>query len=105
MDMIKELKPALLMLLFLTLLTGAIYPLLVTGIAQAVIPAQANGSLILREGKPVDSALIGQPFASPKEFSSRPPATSPYPSNAAASSGSNPGPTNPALTHAAAARV
>jgi K+-transporting ATPase ATPase C chain len=103
--MIKELKPALLMLLVLTLLTGAVYPLLVTGIAQAVMPAQANGSLILREGKPLGSALIGQPYASPKYFWSRPSATSPYPYNAAASSGSNQGPTNPALADAVAARV
>jgi K+-transporting ATPase ATPase C chain len=105
MQMVKELKPALLMLLFLTLLTGAIYPLLVTGIAQAVMPAQANGSLITRDGKAVGSALIGQSFSSPKYFWSRPSATSPYPYNASSSSGSNQGPTNPALKDAVAARV
>ena len=103
--MIKELKAAFLMLLLLTLLTGAVYPLLVTGIAQVVMPAQANGSLIMRDGKPIGSALIGQPFSSPKYFWSRPSATSPYAYNAAASSGSNQGPTNPALTDAVAARV
>jgi potassium-transporting ATPase KdpC subunit len=105
MDMIKELKAAFVMLLLLTLLTGIAYPLVVTGIAQAVMPARANGSLIMRDGKAVGSALIGQPFSSPKYFWSRPSATSPYPYNAAASSGSNQGPTNPALTDAVAARV
>jgi K+-transporting ATPase ATPase C chain len=105
MHMIKELKSAFLMLLLLTLLTGAVYPLLVTGIAQTVMPVRANGSLVLRDGKPVGSALIGQPFSSPKYFWSRPSATSPYPYNAAASSGSNQGPTNPAFTDAVAARV
>jgi potassium-transporting ATPase KdpC subunit len=105
MDMIKELKSAFLMLLLLTLLTGVVYPLLVTGIAQAVMPARANGSLIMHDGKPVGSALIGQPFSSPKYFWSRPSATSPYPYNAASSSGSNLGPTNPAFTDAVAARV
>jgi K+-transporting ATPase ATPase C chain len=105
MDMIKELKAAFVMLLLLTLLTGVAYPLVVTGIAQAVMPVRANGSLIVRDGKAVGSALIGQPFSSPKYFWSRPSATSPYPYNAAASSGSNQGPTNPALTDAVAARV
>jgi len=105
MDMIKELKAAFVMLLLLTLLTGIAYPLVVTGIAQAVMPARANGSLIMRDGKAVGSALIGQPFSSPKYFWSRPSATSPYPYNAAASSGSNQGPTNPAFTDAVAARV
>jgi len=103
--MIKELKAAFVMLLLLTLLTGVAYPLVVTGIAQAVMPVRANGSLIMRDGKAVGSALIGQPFSSPKYFWSRPSATSPYPYNAAASSGSNQGPTNPALTDAVAARV
>ena len=103
--MIKELKAAFVMLLLLTLLTGVAYPLVVTGIAQAVMPARANGSLIMRDGKAVGSVLIGQPFSSPKYFWSRPSATSPYPYNAAASSGSNQGPTNPAFTDAVAARV
>jgi K+-transporting ATPase ATPase C chain len=103
--MLKELKPAVLMLVVLTLLTGGLYPAVVTGIAQAVMPRQANGSLLTRDGKPVGSALIGQPFSSPKYFWSRPSATSPYPYNASASSGSNQGPTNSALTDAVAARV
>ena len=103
--MLKELKPAFLMLLVLTLITGVAYPLLVTGIAQAVMPAAANGSLILQDGKPVGSTLIGQPFSNPKYFWSRPSATSPHPDNASASAGSNQGPANPALTDAVAARI
>jgi K+-transporting ATPase ATPase C chain len=92
----KHLATAVLIFLVLTVLTGVAYPLLVTGIAQAAFPRQANGSLIERDGKPVGSELIGQPFAGPMYFWSRPSATSP-PYNAAASSGSNLGPTNPAL--------
>ena len=103
--MLKELKPAVLMLVVFTLLTGGLYPAVVTAIAQAVMPARANGSLLTHDGKPVASALIGQPFASPKYFWSRPSATSPYPYNASASSGSNQGPTSSALTDAVAARV
>jgi K+-transporting ATPase ATPase C chain len=103
--MLKELKPALLMLVALTLLTGLVYPLLVTGLAQLVFSRQANGSLIEREGKPVGSALIGQPFSSPKYFWARPSATGPIAYNAGASSGSNQGPINPALAEAVAARV
>jgi potassium-transporting ATPase KdpC subunit len=102
---VRELKPAFLMLVAFTVLTGLIYPFLVTGIGQMLFPRQANGSLIEREGKPIGSALIGQPFSSPKYFWSRPSATSPYPYNAASSSGSNQGPTNPALTDAVTARV
>jgi K+-transporting ATPase ATPase C chain len=103
--MLNELKPAVLMLLVFTLLTGGLYPAVITGIAQAVMRAHANGSLLTREGKSIGSALIGQPFASPKYFWSRPSATSPYPYNAASSSGSNQGPTNSALADAVAARV
>jgi K+-transporting ATPase ATPase C chain len=105
MTMLKEFKPALLMLVVMTVITGALYPLVVTGIAQLVFPRQANGSLIQRDGKPVGSELIGQPFGDPKYFWSRPSATSPYPYNAGASSGSNQGPLNPALTEAVAARI
>lgn len=99
------LKPALLMLLVLTLVTGVAYPLLVTGMAQLVFPNQANGSLIYQNAKPVGSALIGQPFDDPKYFWSRLSATGPFPYNAAASSGSNLGPTNEALMKAVEARV
>lgn len=103
--MLKEFKPALLMLIIMTVITGVVYPLVVTGIAQVAFPRQANGSLIQRDGKPVGSELIGQPFGDPKYFWSRPSATSPYPYNAASSSGSNQGPLNPALTEAVAARI
>jgi len=102
---LRELKPAFLMLVVFTLLTGLVYPFVVTGIGQALFPRQANGSLIERDGKAVGSELIGQPFSSPKYFWSRPSATSPYPYNAASSSGSNLGPTNPALTDAVTPRI
>jgi len=103
--MLKELRPALVMLIVMTALAGALYPLIVTGIAQVVFQRQANGSLLQRAGKPAGSELIGQPFGAPKYFWSRPSATSPYPYNAASSSGSNQGPLNPALTEAVAARI
>jgi K+-transporting ATPase ATPase C chain len=103
--MIRELKPALILLLLFTAITGLVYPLLVTGIAQAIFSHRANGSLIERDGKPIGSELIGMSFANPKYFWSRPSATSPYPYNAASSSGSNQGPTSPALTDAVAARI
>lgn len=98
-------KTSLLILLTLTLVTGVAYPLLVTGIAQLVFSNQANGSLIYQNGKPVGSALIGQPFDDPKYFWSRLSATGPFAYNAAASSGSNLGPTNPALFDIVQARV
>ncbi|MBN2581301.1 MAG: potassium-transporting ATPase subunit KdpC [Pirellulales bacterium] len=98
-------KPALLLFLVLTLVTGVIYPLVVTGLAQAVFPAQANGSLIDRDGQVIGSALIGQPFDDPKYFWSRPSATKPFPYNAASSSGSNLGPTNPELTETIRKRI
>jgi K+-transporting ATPase ATPase C chain len=100
-----QLKPALMVFLVLTLLTGLVYPLAVTGLAQILFPHQANGSLIVREGKTIGSELIGQPFDAPRYFWGRPSATSPFPYNAAASSGSNLGPTNPALAEAVKARV
>jgi K+-transporting ATPase ATPase C chain len=103
--MLKELKPALLMLIAMTTLTGLVYPLLITGLAQVIFPYRANGSLIESEGKVVGSALIGQPFSSPKYFWTRPSATALHAYNAGASSGSNQGPINPALKDAVAARV
>jgi K+-transporting ATPase ATPase C chain len=103
--MLSELRPALAMLALMTAITGLAYPLAVTAIAQAVFPRQANGSLIERDGKAVGSTLIGQPFADPKYFWGRASATSPFPYNAAASSGSNQGPLNPALADAVAGRI
>ncbi len=103
--MFSQFRPALVMLIVMTAITGAIYPAVVTGIAQAIFPNQANGSLIEQDGKAVGSALIGQPFSDPKHFWARPSATSPYPNNASSSSGSNLGPLNPALTDAVAGRI
>jgi K+-transporting ATPase ATPase C chain len=100
-----QIKIAFLLLLILTVITGALYPLVVTGIAQALFPDQANGSLILQNGHPVGSALIGQPFDDPKYFWGRLSATGPYPYNAAASSGSNLGPTNEALLKSVKDRI
>lgn len=96
---------ALRMLLFMTLVTGVAYPLLVTAIAQVLFKDAANGSLIIRDGKVLGSSLIGQPFSDPKYFWGRPSATSPMPYNGAASSGSNQGPTNPALHDAVKERI
>jgi len=103
--MLTHLRAATLMLLLLTALTGFIYPVAVTGIAQLIFPGQANGSLIMKDGKPVGSALIGQSFDDPKYFWTRPSATGPFPYNAGASSGSNLGPTNPDLLKAVADRA
>ncbi|WHZ16910.1 MAG: potassium-transporting ATPase C chain [Nitrospira sp.] len=103
--MAAQLRSALMVFFILTVLTGVAYPLAVTGIAQLLFPHQANGSLIYKDGKPVGSTLIGQPFDDPKYFWGRPSATAPFPYNAAASSGSNLGPTNPALTEAVKTRV
>ena len=97
--------PALRMLVLLSVLTGIIYPYLVTGIAQLAFPGAANGSLIQADGKALGSSLIGQPFDDPKYFWSRPSATSPQPYNAGASSGSNQGPRNPALADAVRDRI
>jgi K+-transporting ATPase ATPase C chain len=103
--MFKHILPALLLLLVFTVLTGLFYPLLITGIAQVAFPGAANGSLIVRDGKVVGSRLIGQAFTAPKYFWSRPSATGPGPYNAAASSGSNLGPTHPDLEKAVKERV
>lgn len=100
-----EVRPALVLFALLSLITGLAYPLLVTGIAQVAFPAQANGSLIVRDGRVVGSELIGQAFSDPGHFWSRPSATSPMPYNAANSAGSNLGPSNPALADAVKARV
>jgi K+-transporting ATPase ATPase C chain len=101
----KQLRPALVSLTLLTILTGVVYPVAVTVVAQALFPSQANGSLIMKDGKPVGSALIGQPFDDPKYFWSRLSATSPVAYNGAASSGSNLGPLNDALVDAVKARI
>ena len=103
--MLKELRPALVLFGLLTALTGAAYPALITGIAQAVFPDQANGSLIVQDGKAVGSRLIGQTFSDPGHFWGRPSATAPMSFNAAASSGSNQGPLNPALEEAVKGRI
>ena len=99
------LRPAVVLLVLLTLITGIAYPLAVTGVARVLFPAQAAGSLITRNGKPVGSWLIGQPSSDPTYFWSRPSATSPQPYNGLASGGSNLGPLNSALTDAVKARI
>ncbi|MEO7400931.1 MAG: potassium-transporting ATPase subunit KdpC [Polaromonas sp.] len=99
------LRPALLLFLLLTLLTGVAYPLLVTGAAQALFPGQARGSLILQGGKAVGSVLIGQNFSDVRNFWGRPSATTPMPYNAGNSGDSNLGPLNPALTEAVSSRI
>ena len=103
--MLSMLRQAALCLFAFTVLTGAIYPLAVTGLVQGLFPHQANGSLILQDGKIVGSELIGQTFASDRYFWSRPSATSPIPCNASASTGSNLGPTNPKLLESVKARA
>lgn len=98
-------RPALILFAAVTVITGAIYPLAVTGIAMIAFPHQAAGSLIEKDGKVIGSTLIGQNFSDPKYFWGRPSATGPYPYNAGASSGSNQGPLNPALLDAVKGRV
>jgi len=99
------LRPALTLLLLLTGLTGFLYPLAVTGLGAVLFPHQAAGSLLVRDGRPVGSRLIGQAFSDPRYFWGRPSATTPQPYNALASGGSNLGPLNPALQQAVQARV
>lgn len=99
------LRPAVVLLILLTVITGIAYPLVVTGVARVLFPGQAAGSLIVKDGKPAGSRLIGQPFSDPKYFWSRPSATSPQPDNGLSSGGSNLGPLNPALTDAVKARI
>ena len=99
------LRPALTLFVLLSLVTGLAYPLLVTGVAQTVFPEQANGNLVMRGDKAVGSALIGQAFADPGHFWSRPSATSPMANNGGASGGSNLAPTAPALVDAVKGRI
>jgi len=103
--MISTFRPALVLFGALTLATGVIYPLAVTGAGSALFPSQAAGSILEVDGKPVGSTLIGQQFTSPKYFWGRPSATGPMPYNANGSSGSNLGPLNPAFTEAVKGRV
>lgn len=103
--MFREMRAAAVLLLCLSLLTGIAYPLVVAGASRVAFPHQANGSLIVENGVVRGSALVGQAFDDPKYFWGRPSATGPVSYNAAASSGSNLGPTNPALASAIAARV
>jgi len=105
MTMWAAFKPALRLLLVLTALTGVIYPLALTGIAQIIFPTQANGTLIEQDGKAIGSQLIGQPFDDPRYFWGRPSATSSFPYNAAASSGSNLGPSSAELREIVRQRV
>lgn len=101
----RHLRPALVFLAAFTLLTGVLYPLLVTAVAQTIFPHQANGSLVEQDGVILGSELIGQPFDDPAYFWGRPSLTSPYPYNAAVSTGSTIAPSNPALTERVTARI
>jgi len=103
--MTSILRPAIVLLVILTALTGFVYPFAVTGIGQALFPRQASGSLLYRDGRPIGSALLAQSFASPRYFWSRPSATTPQPYNGTGSTGSNLGPLNPALIDAVRSRV
>ena len=103
--MSRIIRQSIVMLALLTALTGVVYPLVVTGLAQVLFPHAANGSLIERDNKALGSELIGQPFSDPKYFWSRPSATAPFADNSAASTGSNLGPTNSALTDAVKQRI
>ena len=99
------LRPALVLFVLLSALTGLLYPLAVTGVAQAAFPAWAAGSLVERDGVNVGSTLIGQNFSDPKHFWGRPSATAPMPYNGGASGGANQGPLNPALADAVKGRI
>ncbi|MFT4265977.1 MAG: potassium-transporting ATPase subunit C, partial [Xenophilus sp.] len=103
--MLSLLRPAIALFVLLSLVTGVAYPLAVTGVARLAFPEAAAGSLVMRDGRAVGSALIGQHFGDPRHFWGRPSATAPLPYNAAASSGSNLGPLNPALAAAVQARI
>lgn len=103
--MARTITTALIAIAVFTVITGVAYPLAVTAIAQLVFPAQANGSMIVKDNITVGSALIGQPFSDPKYLWSRPSATGPYPYNGSASSGSNLGQSNPALIDAVKTRA
>lgn len=103
--LLAQLRPALLTLLALTALTGFVYPVAVTGFSQLFFATKANGSLMTLDGRVSGSTLIGQPFSRPTYFWARPSATGPFPYNAASSSGSNLGPTNPALKEAVKGRI
>lgn len=103
--MLTDVRRGALLFLLLTVVTGLVYPGLVTGLAQVLMPHQANGSLIIRDGKPLGSELIGQPVSDPKYFWGRPSATSPQPYNGLASSGSNQATTNPVLVDAVKVRI
>lgn len=103
--MMRELRPALVVFGLLTAVTGVAYPGLVTGIARLAFPHQAEGSAVVRDGRVIGSALLGQPFSDPRHFWGRPSATAPQPYHGGASTGSNLAATNPALLEAVAARI
>jgi K+-transporting ATPase ATPase C chain len=103
--MMRQVKYAVLFLAVFTVITGVIYPLVVTGFAQAFFRNRANGNLLIADGRTAGTALIGQPFSDPRYFWGRLSATGPFPYNAASSSGSNLGPSNPALREAAQTRI
>lgn len=101
----QSIRPAVVLFILLSIITGVAYPLATTALGKWLLPSQANGSLIEQDGKLIGSSLIGQNFTEPQYFWGRPSATGPYPNNAAASSGSNQGPLNPALAEAVKSRV
>lgn len=101
----EQIKSSILVFVILTIITGIFYPLFITGVSQVFFNSKANGSLIYRNGKAIGSSLIGQPFDDPEYFWPRPSATSPAAFNAASSSGSNFGPSNPALSDAIQNRI